>query len=134
VTALASEAGGPILGRTGEAVTCLSAGEKERGERGAGRQPAPFCGGSVVRQRGKGEGGPGVDAVWRGKWGRERGPRCRGGQLGWPASTHGRRARAATLWRDRGGQRTRVTRCTSDCQTGSGGNGAQWVAMGCGRE
>jgi hypothetical protein len=56
VTALASEAGGPILGRMGEAVTCLSAGEKERGKKGAGRRPAPFCGGSVVRQRGKGGG------------------------------------------------------------------------------
>jgi hypothetical protein len=54
--ALASEADGPILGRTGEVATCLSACEKERGERGAGWQPAPFCSGSEAWQRG-GKGG-----------------------------------------------------------------------------
>jgi hypothetical protein len=34
VRALASEANGPILGRTGEVAACLSAGEKERGRKG----------------------------------------------------------------------------------------------------
>jgi hypothetical protein len=78
VTALASEAGRPILGRTGEAVTCLSTGEKERGKRGAGRRSAPFCGGSVAWQRGKGGGGPALFEATRRK--RRRGPvRSEGG-------------------------------------------------------
>jgi hypothetical protein len=33
---LASEAGGPSQGRTGEAAACLSVGVKERGEKGNG--------------------------------------------------------------------------------------------------
>jgi hypothetical protein len=60
VTALASEAGGPILERMGEAATCLSVGEKERVERGALRRPVPFCGGSEARQRDEGGGSSSV--------------------------------------------------------------------------
>jgi hypothetical protein len=51
--ALASEADGPILGRTGEVAACSNAGEKERGKRGNGTWPTPFSGSSEVRQRGK---------------------------------------------------------------------------------
>jgi hypothetical protein len=54
--ALASEADGLILGRTLEVAACLSTGVKERGARGAGRWPAPFCGGSEAQQRGEGGG------------------------------------------------------------------------------
>jgi hypothetical protein len=59
---MASEADGSILGRTGEVAACLSAGKKERGERGAGRWPTPFCGGSEARAEREGAGGSGV---WR---------------------------------------------------------------------
>jgi hypothetical protein len=40
--ALASEANGPIPGKMGEVVACLSTCEKERSERRAGRWSVPF--------------------------------------------------------------------------------------------
>jgi hypothetical protein len=57
--ALASEADGSILGRTGEVAACLSAIKKEQGERAAGRWPTPFCGGSEARVEREGAGGSG---------------------------------------------------------------------------
>jgi hypothetical protein len=66
--ALASEANGLIPGRTGEVAVCLSASEKERGERGNGTATDTFYGSSVVWAERKGAGGPGFGAAWRGKW------------------------------------------------------------------
>jgi hypothetical protein len=67
VRALASEADGLILGRMGEVATCMSTDEKEWGKRGAGRRPAPFCGGSKALAEREGVEGPGFGAAWRGK-------------------------------------------------------------------
>jgi hypothetical protein len=47
-----------------EVAVCLSAGEKQRGKRGAGQRPAPFCGGSEARQRGKKGGSSSGGATW----------------------------------------------------------------------
>jgi hypothetical protein len=57
-------------------------------------------------QRGKAEGGPGVDAAWREGSEEERGGSGRdGGQLEWPASAPGQWARVAALLHDIGGRR-----------------------------
>jgi hypothetical protein len=104
--ALASEANGPILGRTGEVAVCFCAGEKEQGGKGewdGGRRLLWWLGGAGGEERW--QGGPGFGATWRGKWGRERDPKRGGGQLGCPASSLGWRAQAALLPRDRGGRR-----------------------------
>jgi hypothetical protein len=104
--ALASEADGPILGKTGEVAACLSAGEKEqgkKGERDGGRRLLWRLGGAGGEERG--QGGPGFGAAWRGKRGRERGPRSRrrgGGSWRPPSALDWR---AVGLRRDRGGQR-----------------------------
>jgi hypothetical protein len=98
VTALASEAGGPILERMGEAAMCLSMGEKEWVERGALRRPVPFCGGSEARQRD--EGGGGVQLCSR-----PRGANGGGVQLGLRVGQHG--TDVVTLGcSDSGGRRT----------------------------
>jgi hypothetical protein len=65
-----------------------------------------FYGGPEAWQRKKRQGVLGFGALWRGKWGKERGARARvGGQLGRLAAAPSGRARAAPLPGDRGGRR-----------------------------
>jgi hypothetical protein len=74
-----------------------------RGEKGEQAATDAFYGGSVARQRGK-AGGPRVGAAWREGSGEERGPWVRWGTARTSDIGPGRRARTATLLRDRGGQ------------------------------
>jgi hypothetical protein len=106
VPSLSVTVGGHEASREGaveERAQHLGMDEGDGAKRGTAAADA-LSGGPGARHRGKGQGGPGFSAAWRGKRGRERGPDAVGD------SSAGRWARAAPLPRDRGGRRARVTR------------------------
>jgi hypothetical protein len=98
--------GGVEGGAVEEKVQRSGVDEKRNGaKRGNERRPTPFM---VARWRGREEWGRGVrgrHCVEGGNGGEREGPGHDEGQLGRPATTPSRRARAVQLPRDRGGRR-----------------------------
>jgi hypothetical protein len=70
-------------GGGGESAALGRGRKKERGKKGERAAADAFYGGSVARQRGMGQGGPGVGTVWReGTGERERAPGTTGDSSG----------------------------------------------------
>jgi hypothetical protein len=103
---------------------------EEKGERG--QQSVAFEGAQVRRPAREKGGGLGLGTTWRGKWGRERGPRHGGGSLGGrhrpSAGWHGwRRCRATGEGGGAGAERTRAADKQDRAMSGPGG---QWLGVG----
>jgi hypothetical protein len=118
-----------VEGEENEGGAVHGCGREERAKRwtGGGRRPLWQLGGTGGEETG--QGGQGSASHAGREWGSERGARAWQGQLGRPASAPGQRARAAVLWRDRGGRRGE-----GDSVRDRLIDGARWAMMGCGRE